>query len=255
MYSLWPIPEPDAPPGPLSDDDLARLYAFPDDPATPWLQANFVSSADGAVTLDDRSEGLSHPADKRVFLLGRELADVVLVGAGTVRAENYRGVRSGAQRRARRRERGLAEVPPIAVVTASADLDPDAALFTDTEMPPIVITTAAAPAVRKRRLTDAGAEVVIAGEDLVDPPAAIEALDARGLRRIDCEGGPRLFGELLAHDLVDQLCLTIAPLLAGAGPGRIAAGTHPSPPREMRVESILHEDGFTLFRYRRAGDG
>src|SRR5699024_10506331 len=82
MQSLWPTP-PDGATGEMTDVDLERLYDYPSDLDRPWVQANFVSSADGAVTLADRSEGLSHPADKRIFGLGRDLADVVLVGAGT----------------------------------------------------------------------------------------------------------------------------------------------------------------------------
>ncbi|ASR39180.1 hypothetical protein BAY61_11405 [Prauserella marina] len=253
MQRLWPPVQDGEPSGPLSDTDLEQLYAYPDQLSGPWVQANFVSSADGAVTVSDRSEGLSHPADKRIFALGRELADVVLVGAGTVKAENYRGVRSNAARAERRLARGLAEVPPIAVVTGRCTIRPDGPLFTDTLVPPIVITTENAPVERRAALTDAGAEVLVAGEHAVDLEAALALLDERGLRRINCEGGPHLFATLVAQDRVDQLCLTLAPLLAGAGADRIVAGLAAPEPRAMRLESLLHEDGFTMLRYRRAG--
>jgi riboflavin biosynthesis pyrimidine reductase len=247
---LWPIPPEGGVTRDVTDADLERIYGYPADLDGPWLQANFVSSADGAATLDGKSEGLSHPADKRIFLLGRDLADVVLVGAGTARAEGYRGAKTSKERADRRARLGLAPVPPIAVVTGSAAIDPDSPLLTDARVPPIIITVSSAPRARLDRLAEAGAELLIAGEQKVDLRLALNELARRGLPRIDCEGGPHLFGELVAEDLVDQLCLTVAPLLAGAGAGRIAAG-RPSPaPRRMELASLLYEDGFSLFRYR-----
>lgn len=236
----------------VTDAELERLYDYPAELTRPWVQVNFVSSADGAVSVSDRSEGLSHPADKRVFALGRDLADVILVGAGTVRAEGYRGVRARELRTERRRRLGLSELPPIAVVTGSCRLTPDDPVVTDTTVPPIVVTTTEAPARRKADLSAAGVDVIEAGAETVDPGAALAALGERGLLRVNCEGGPHLFAALIAADAVDQLCLTVAPLLAGSGPGRIVAGT-PSPvPRSLRLDSVLHEDGFLMLRYRRA---
>ncbi|NKQ56696.1 pyrimidine reductase family protein [Amycolatopsis sp. K13G38] len=246
MDQLWPAPLND-----LTDDDLARVYGYPEHLDEPFVQVNFVSSADGAATLEDRSEGLSHPADKRIFLLGRDLCDVVLVGAGTVRSEGYRGARTNDERRARRASLGLSEIPPIAVVTGSGRIDPSCALFTDTKVPPIVITTEHASEQRRAELAKAGADILIAGEQMIDLTAALDGLARRGLYRIDCEGGPHLFGELIAEDLVDQLCLTVAPVLAGAGAGRIAMGRLSSEARRMELASVLHEDGFSMLRYRK----
>lgn len=247
MQLLWPTTPADS----ISDADLERLYGYPSELSRAWVQVNFVSSADGAAAVNEQSEGLSHPADKRIFLLGRELADVILVGAGTVRAEGYRGARVNAERAARRAARGLSEVPPIAVVTRSGELDPAGPLFTDTQVPPIVITTEKAPETRRAALTRAGADVLLAGADDVDLGLALELLGERGLYRVDCEGGPMLFGDLIAAGLVDQLCLTIAPLLAGAGAHRIASGRPAPEPRRMDLASVLVEDGFTMLRYRR----
>jgi riboflavin biosynthesis pyrimidine reductase len=244
VQSLWPTP----PEAELTDADLERVYGYPEALTRPWIQANFVSSADGAVTVDDRSEGLSHPADKRIFRLGRDLADVVLVGAGTARTEKYRGARVDAERRARH---GLSAVPPIAVVTNSASIDPEGPLLTDTRVPPIVIAPRNAPQERLDRLAYAGAELLLAGDRTVDLVVALDELSKRGLRRVNCEGGPHLFGELIAENLVDQLCLTVAPLLAGAGAGRISAGRLSGAARRMELASVLHEDGFTMLRYRR----
>ncbi|QFU91333.1 pyrimidine reductase family protein [Amycolatopsis sp. YIM 10] len=248
MRQLWPQ---NGSRNDLTTADLERLYGYPEELSKPWVQVNFVTSADGAVTVADKSEGLSHPADKRIFGIGRALCDVVLVGAGTVIAENYRGVRLGEQRVETRRKLGMAEIPPIAVVTARCSIEPDSALFTDAKVPPIVLTTEGAPKARREALAEAGAEVIIAGPLTVDLTAALEELGRRGLRRVNCEGGPHLFGALISENLVDQLCLTVAPLLAGAGAGRIAEGRETLVPRELALASILHEDGFTMFRYRR----
>ena len=115
------LPEPA---GDLTADDLLAAYAPPED----WprhVRVNFVASADGASSVDGLSGGLSSPADKRVFDLLRDLADVILVGAGTARAEGYGYPPYGADRRARRRALGLAELPTFAVVSGRLDLDPD----------------------------------------------------------------------------------------------------------------------------------
>jgi riboflavin-specific deaminase-like protein len=248
---LWPTPPGDNPSGPLTDADLERIYDYPEQLDRPWVQVNFVSSADGAVSVGERSDGLSSPADKRLFLLGRDLADVILVGAGTVITEDYRGARP-TQRRARIGRPGVA---PIAVVSNACSIRPDSRLLTDTHVPPIVFTSAAAPRARRAALADAGAEIVLAGEHTVDLRAALGELGDRGLRRVDCEGGPQLFGGLLAEDLVDQLCLTVAPLLAGAGADRIVSGPPVDQPRGLRLASLLHEDGFCMLRYRRDTGG
>lgn len=236
----------------LSDRELEELYAYPPALDRPWVQVNFVSSTDGAATASGRSRGLSSPADKKIFALGRDLADVVLVGAGTATVEGYRGVRRTELRAERRDRLGLSDIPPIAVVSGRCSIGPQTPLVADTRVPPIVLTTEAAPKSRRADLEAAGAEVVIAGEELVDVERALDALADRGLLRVCCEGGPHLFGELIAADLVDQLCLTIAPLLSGAGAPRIAEGVARVDPLRLRLESVLTEDDFLMLRYRRA---
>lgn len=254
MRRIWP-PTADGP-GPdaeLDREALAALYAHPEGP-DPWVRVNFVASADGAVAVDGVSGGLHAPGDADLFGLLRELADVVLVGAGTARVEGYRGARTTPQREARRRVRGQAPVPPIAVVSTRGLLDPAAGLFTDTSVPPLVLTAAAAADDTRRSLAPSGAEVVaVSGDDptVTDPDAVVAALAARGLTRVLCEGGPALFGSLLAADRVDELCLSVAPQLVGGGPQRIAAGPRLPVPRTLHLVSVVgHEDGLML-RYRR----
>ncbi|HEX7303746.1 dihydrofolate reductase family protein [Lentzea sp.] len=210
----------------MTDTDLAALYDYES-----GVTANFVSSVDGSVSVEGRSEGLGSPADKLIYSLGRELADVVLVGAGTVIAEGYRGAR---------RERPL----PIAVVTARGSLTPDLPLFTDTAVPPIVITCASAS------LPALPAEVIVAGDSEVDLPLAVSELAARGLHKVNLEGGPGLFGAMVAAGLVDGLNLTLAPLLAVGEASRIATGPV-VPPVDLSLASVLREDDVLLLRYRR----
>ncbi|MFB9608877.1 pyrimidine reductase family protein [Kutzneria kofuensis] len=241
--------------GDIDDIELERLYDYPSDLARPWVQVNFVSSPDGAVTVGGKSHGLSGPADKKVFMLGRTLADVVLVGAGTATIEGYGGVKTGEVRAAVRSRLGLSPVPPIAVVTRRATIAPDSPLVTETVVPAIILTCEAAAADRRAALSDAGADVVVAGDSDVDLPTALAELDKRGLRRVSCEGGPHLFGGLIEAGLVDQLCLTISPLLAGGDASRIAFGRTPAAPRELELASVLTDDSFLMLRYRARRSG
>ncbi|MBF6217618.1 pyrimidine reductase family protein [Nocardia abscessus] len=240
----------------LSPDHLAQLYAFPTDRDAPWVRANFVSSIDGAATSGNLTEGLGTPADRTVFMLLRELAEVIVVGAGTARAENYGGARTDPARRRAHHERGIGghpdgAPPPIAVVTASAAIEPGARLLTDTQVPPLIITTATAPADRKQRLADAGAEVIEAGDIVVTPSGLLRVLAERGLLRVLTEGGPHLFGELLEADVVDELCLTTAPLLVGGAARRISLSAHEFRLRMTRAHVLLDDDGTMLTRWAR----
>jgi riboflavin biosynthesis pyrimidine reductase len=240
---VWP---PGGPVGELDRAALAELYAHPAPGRRPFVRVNFAASADGAVSVDGRSTGLDAPGDRVVFGLLRELADVIVAGSGTVRAEDYRGARTSAAAQERRRARGQGPVPPIAVVTSSPAFDPAAALFTDTAVPPLILTTAAA-APAAARSYGSRAEVVDAGD--LSPAAVLDALAARGCRRVLCEGGPALFGSFTAAGLVDELCLSLAPQLVGAGPGRILAGPELPDPLPLRLASVLAHDDGLLLRY------
>jgi riboflavin biosynthesis pyrimidine reductase len=236
----------------VDDRALEELYAYPTGLTQPFVQVNFVASADGAATVSGRSHGLSSPADKKVFALGRDLADVVLVGAGTALAEGYRGVRRTEVRAERRARLGLSEVPPIAVVTGRGSVPPSSPLITATAVPPIVITSELSSLAWRKEVAEAGADVIVAGEDRVDVQLALAELGERELFRVCCEGGPMLFGDLITAGLVDQLCLTVAPKLAGAGAVRIATGLPAAEPIDLSLESVLADEGFLMLRYRRA---
>ncbi|HEY1179365.1 MAG TPA: pyrimidine reductase family protein [Phytomonospora sp.] len=240
-------------PGPeLSDAEIIDRYEQADR-SRPHLRVNFVSSADGAVTVDGESAGLSGGADKRVFKILRMLCDVLVAGAGTVRREGYEDLRLDERRVAWRREHGLAEQPTMAIVSANLDFDPGAPLVTRAPVRPILLTCENAPADRREALSKV-ADVVDCGASTVDFATMTAELAARGLTQILCEGGPHILGELTAADAVDELCLTVAPLLAGAGAGRITAGPA-SPVRSLRLAHALHAEGNLILRYVRAVTG
>lgn len=230
----------------LDDPDLAALYAYP---AGRWLRANMVSSADGAADLDGLTAGLSSEGDRHVFALLRTLADVIVVGAATVRAERYAPVRP-RELWDHLRE-GRTPTPPIAVISARLDLDPASRLIASA--PPhartVIITAARAPAGRRAELAER-ADVIVAGEETVDLKHAVDALADRGHQRMLAEGGPRLLGQLVAAGVLDELCLTIGPLLAGPGASRIVTGDPPCvPPLRLTLAHVLEDNGFLLCRY------
>jgi riboflavin biosynthesis pyrimidine reductase len=209
-----------------------------------------VASADGAVTLDGRSGGLSGPADRTLFAVLRSLADLVLVGAGTARTERYRPVRATQIWPELRPDR--AAPPPIAVVSASLDLTGCESLLALPESltQTIVITTRAAPAERKAAIAGV-ARVVEAGVDQVDIGAALGELASFGYRRVLVEGGPVLLGHLIDAGLLDELCLTVSPTLAAGSAGRIVAAGPGSAPAAARLSlaHVLADDDFLFCRY------
>src|ERR1700736_2628858 len=144
---------------PADDARLIDFYAYPDNLETCWVRGNMITSLDGGAADDGKSGGLAGPGDRAVFLQMREAADVILVGAATVRIENYSGAQLSVAARQARQRRGQAEVPPIGVVTRSGDLDPSALLFTRTAVTPLILTTARAVEDTRRRL-GAVAEVI-----------------------------------------------------------------------------------------------
>jgi riboflavin biosynthesis pyrimidine reductase len=238
MLRLWP---PSTSLDALDDIALAAHYAWPDGLVAPYVRANMVSSIDGAVAVDGKTAGLGSAADLKVFELLRELAEVILVGAGTVRVENYSGMR--------RPTRGRDTYPPIAVVSGSAALNPDSLLFTDTFVPPLILTLESAPKRRRDRIREAGGEVVLLEQ--LTPGAVLAELHRRELRRVLCEGGPTLLGSFHEADAIDELCLTVAPLITGGGAGRTTTGTGGGCSRRMELVGALQAEDSLLLRYRR----
>jgi riboflavin biosynthesis pyrimidine reductase len=227
--------------------DLAQTYAFPAGTRR-CVRAVFVSSVDGAATINGHSGGLGNTADKTIFALLRGLADVVLVGAGTARAEHYGPVEPtpiwGHQRD------GRPPTPPVAVVSRSLTFDLTGPLFTaaPNHARTIVLTCQAASDARVREVSRV-AEVIVAGSDRVDPAAALDCLTQRGYRRITCEGGPRLLAQIAQAACLDELCLTLSPLvLAGSSP-RITNGPALANGLHLDLVTVLEDNGHLFLRY------
>jgi riboflavin biosynthesis pyrimidine reductase len=220
-------------PTPLDPVDPAAVYGdLPDARGRPGVRLNMIASVDGATTLGGVSGGLGGRADQALFAVLRSLADVVLVAAGTVRAEGY-GPSS----------------TPVAVVSRSLRLDWDAPFFAAPRARPLVVTVAQAPPAGLARAA-AVADVVVAGERSVDLAAALVELGRRGWRAVLAEGGPSLNGQLAAAGLLDELCLTLSPRLAGGGAKRILDGVPLPGPAGLRLRSLCEQDGFLFLRYR-----
>lgn len=244
----------------LTDEELLDLYAAPASvrgggedgrPADrPWTRMMFISSVDGAATVDGLSGGLGTPADHRVFSLARRDADVILVGASTVRAEGYDGPLVDSETSAWRTARGLDAHPEVVVVSGGLHLSVSDPFFVRAPRRPLVLTSAAAlreHADHAAALAEA-ADVLAAGETDVDPRVALALLAARGHRVVHGEGGPTLFGAVAAAGCLDELQLSLSPVLAGGDGPRILAADQ-ALGLDLRLVHVLHEDSMLLVRY------
>lgn len=236
------LPEP-------TEIDPVAAHAIAHRPAPsdrPWVLINMVASVDGATAIDGVSGGLGGPADKKVFSAIRAVADVILVAAGTVRAEAYGPPRTPPERQAERTARGQAAYPRLALVSRSLDLDPNAALFLEAAEPPLVFTVSRAPAQRRAAL--AGRATVIdmdQGGDGVNLAGVMSYLHELGVRIVAAEGGPGLNGQLVTAGLVDELNISLSPLLVGGDSARVAHGAQANPvPLAL---AHLWEEGDLLF--------
>jgi riboflavin biosynthesis pyrimidine reductase len=236
-----------------TDDDgrLAAFYSYPENLDRCWVRANMISSLDGGATDDGKAGGLAGPGDRALFSRMRQEADVVLVGASTVRIENYSGAQMSVAQRQERQRRGQAELPPIAVVTHGADFEHDAKVFTRTEVPPLLMTCRETVTEARARFGSL-AEVIDASgadPDRVDPAVVLTLFAKRGLRRVLSEGGPSLISLLTEHDLLDELCITIAPILVGGLARRIATGSGEAHIRMRRSHLLTDDEGYLYTRY------
>lgn len=216
----------------------------------PWMALNMVTSTDGAISVGGRSGGLGSEADHQVFRAIRAIGDVIVAAGGTVRAEGYGPPKPSEAVRAARMERGQAPYPRMVVVSGSLDLDETSAYFTEAPERPLVYTAADAPADRVAALRPV-ADVHVAGEASVDLATMARHLGSLGVRCAVVEGGGILNGHLLAADLVDELNLTLAPMLVG-GTARRAVASELEHPRHLALAHLWESDGNLLARYVRA---
>ncbi|MDO7867348.1 dihydrofolate reductase family protein [Nocardioides jiangxiensis] len=222
-------------------------------PAGPcWVVANMVGGLDGSAAIGGRVAALSTAPDAALFLAMRTLADVVLVGAETIRREGYGPLLLPRGRAAARRAAGKPGSPRLAIVSRSLDLDWTGRAFTDPalDQPPYVVTCQAADRQRLARASQV-AEVVLAGDERVDPALALEELARRGATVVLTEGGPTLLGELVAGGHLDELLLTVSPLMGG-DPLPVAVAPPGAPLTGFALRHVLREADTLFLRYERA---
>jgi riboflavin biosynthesis pyrimidine reductase len=235
---------------PASDADVDLAAAYPWPPGRAWTRVAMLRSLDGGVAgADGRSRSISSDSDRSVLAALRRLADAIVVGAGTVREEPYGPLVADDATVAERTALGLAPAPAMVVVSASLDLPWDHAMFHRAVVPPVVVTAEDAD---QKALTRAGqvADVVVLPRDGMGGRGITAALHARGLRRLLCEGGPGLLASFTADDAVDEIDLTISPVMP-ARRGAAERGDAAVSPVGFRLEGLLEHDSFLFARFLR----
>jgi riboflavin biosynthesis pyrimidine reductase len=235
---------------PHGPTDVETAYADALGPAhtdRPHVTVNMVASLDGHTAVEGRTGTLSSPTDRSIFRFLRTLADVVLVGAATVRAERYGTIKTSDDVRARRTSRGQLPAAALAIVTRSLDLDWSAKLFTEPTQRPFVITPADASDAGLR-VAEQVATVVRIGHGSVNLGEALRVLrQEHGVATVLCEGGPTLNAQL-ARGLLDQLCLTVSPSVVGGTSNGIFAPAVDAP-ISLELTSVLTAGGELYLRY------
>ena len=230
----------------LSDLDTAALFEAYAAPQERWVRCNMVTSLDGAATgADGRSGSINNDADHVVFQVIRALSHVVVVGAGTIRAEGYPPLSVSDPLVALRHERGLPTALPLVAVSNRGHVPPTLSGCRDGRA--LMAVPAAATGLDSAR-QDLGAEnVLVCGDDEVDVTALVDALHDRGWDHVLTEGGPSLLGSFLAAGRLDELCFTVAP--------QVVAGEHPRPvgatgtPADLDLEVLVEQDSTLMGRW------
>ena len=234
--------------GALTDEQVVAAYPWP--AGRRWVRAMMVTTLDGAAAGPDGLSGsISGDADQAVFAAVRRHADAVLIGAGTLRAERYKPMRARKEDAEARREAGLATAPRLVIVSGSLELPWSEPVFSESELPPLILTGTNADPAALARVPETCEVVTLAG-DTLDAAAILGAMEERGLRRIVCEGGPTLLHELVAAGLLDEADITVSPVFTGTNMSPHTPGLRDV--AEFELAQVLTADGFLMARYLRA---
>lgn len=233
----WLVPE--SAPQPSLDEAY-------DWPSRRWVRGCMVMTADGSHTGPDGLSGsISSSTDRRVMNQIRRFADAYLVGGRTVREEGYGPVRADPHAARRRAGAGQAPAPTLAIVSGSCRFDWEQTSFQDSDNRPIILTVSSSDP-QDRAAAARRCDVVVVGEQRVQASEALAALADRGLTRVTCEGGDTLLSDVIRAGVLDELDVTIAPLLtASSRPAREGRSVR----HEMRLAHLMADDGFLFARY------
>ena len=214
-----------------------------------WVTGHMVGGLDGTATVAGRVGPLSTHPDQKLFQRMRQIADIVLVGAETVRREKYSPVSLREEAQAQRRQAGKPPTPPIAIVSSSLDFDWSLPIFTEApeHAPTLIITNAIVDSERLAKAEQI-ADVIVAGEERVEPATALRLLAQRGHRVVLCEGGPTWLGELVAANRLDELCVSVSPLMGG---DRFPVAITPEGAdiTHFELKAVMAEDSTLFLRY------
>lgn len=237
-------------PDPIATEQLIELYRHPDPGDRPWVRTNFVSTLDGSTQgPDGRAGTINTASDRYVYALQRALSDVILVGAGTARAEHYHAPDLAPWQRELRADLGLQPYPTLAIVSAKGRLTEDVGVAVNGEGGPVLILTSTAFRSQRSSFDDRVEVAEISDDAVIAMPDLITALHERGLRRVLCEGGARLAHALHAAELVDELCLTFSPMIIGGDGVRSTAGPLLEAEHYRLAHCIAADDHSLLLRY------
>lgn len=212
----------------------------------PAVTTNMVMSLDGAFAREGRSGGLSSAADFGLFLAHRSLADVILVGASTARAERYRRPSVGPEAKRIRARRGQAERPQLVIASRRAAMPDDLPLLHGDGPEPLL----ACPESTDTTGLPKGIGVLRCGTDGVDFALLLSLLHEGGARFVMCEGGPGILGQLATHDLIDEYLLTLSPHLVGGHDVGLLSGAA-GPPEAFTLHRVLRDRDHLMLTYRR----
>jgi riboflavin biosynthesis pyrimidine reductase len=237
-------------PEPVDEVDPAAVYSdLPQNDLRPAVRLNMIVSVDGGTSWNGVSGALGGSADKALFSVLRSFADVILVASATMQGEQYGPAVLEPEIQDARRQRGQRPVPTIAVVTRTCKFDWSSPFFTAATERPIVLTVSSA-AESDRARAAAVADVIVAGADDVDLTSAVGELGERGANHVLAEGGPTLNGQLARAGLLDELCVTLSPLLASGDAKRIISGSTLDALEPLDLRSICEADDYLFLRYR-----
>ncbi|MFN8016325.1 MAG: dihydrofolate reductase family protein [Acidimicrobiia bacterium] len=238
MDQIWPTF--------IENIDLDIAYEVPES-KNKFLRINMVESLDGVFTIDGRAKKLSSDIDRKTFQIMRQHADVLLVGADTVRKENYSAPKFNDEIKQKRKSKGISPHLPLALISSTANFDFESALFQGDEKT-IIFTTneAVSNHIEHHKI----AEFIGCGKDKVDLSNAVNVLIEKGYKNILCEGGPTINAQLLENNLIDELCLAISPQIVQGTTPTIFNGPVLNNPAKCKPTHMFTQDDFLFMRYR-----